>query len=66
MAIISFYDIDEEQVATWARANCPSFVCWVVYESNDLDEDWYFRYEFEFTDEHDAMLFRLKWDGNGR
>jgi hypothetical protein len=63
MAIVTFYDINEETVSTWARKNCPSFVCWLVYESTDLDETWLLRYEFEFTDNHDAMLFQLRWQG---
>jgi len=63
MAIVVLFDIDEIELSTWARENCPSFVCWLVYESELADEDWYLRYEFEFTNEQDAMLFQLKWEG---
>ncbi len=65
MAIVVFYDIDEEKIASWARTYCPSFVCWLVYDSDDMAEDWYLRYEFEFADEQDAVLFQLKWEGDG-
>lgn len=65
MAIVTFYDIDEEKLASWAKENCPSFICWLVHESEDYDTEWYLRYEFEFTDDRDAMLFQLKWDGDG-
>lgn len=69
MAIVTLFDIDEIELSTWARKNCPSFVCWLVYENNESlfstdEQDWYLRYEFEFTNEHDAMLFQLKWMGN--
>ena len=63
MAVVELFDIDEVEISTWARKNCPSFVSWLVYESTDFDSHWFMRYEFEFTNEHDAMLFRLKWDG---
>lgn len=63
MAIVILYDVEEEKLASWARENCPTFICWLVYESDDINEDWYLRYEFEFTDEYDAMLFQLKWQG---
>lgn len=68
MAIITLYDIDEITVSDWARQNCASFVGWLVYEYNqgwftDDDATWFMRYEFEFEDEHEAMLFQLRWDG---
>ena len=52
-------------------ANCSSFVGWLIYENGealsligyDDDIDWYIRYEFEFADEQEAMLFQLKWQG---
>ena len=65
MAIVTLYDVDEVNISTWARKNCPSFLCWLVYESQDINEEWYMQYNFEFGDEHDAMLFQLKWAGHG-
>ena len=64
MAIVTLFDINEIELSTWARKNCPSFVCWLVYESSNIDDDWYMQYNFEFTNDHDAMLFQLKWAGN--
>jgi hypothetical protein len=53
-------------------ANCASFVGWLIYENGEAlsftgfydDEiDWHIRYEFEFADDQEAMLFQLKWQG---
>lgn len=70
MAIVSLYDIDEDTLSRWAMANCSSFVGWLIYENSDAFDfvnidpnDWYVRYEFEFEDEQEAMLFQLKWQG---
>lgn len=67
MAIIVLYDIDEDQLREWALENCPSFISWMIYENGDgfdvLDPEWYVRYEFEFGDEQEAMLFQLRWQG---
>jgi hypothetical protein len=69
MAIVILYDIDEIEVATWTRQNCPSLSSWLVYENNPLwgdpgeNDPWFARYEFEFGDEQEAMLFQLRWDG---
>lgn len=72
MAIVALYDIDEREVAAWARKNCPSFRGWMYYENESLyfgrdkyiGESWDFRFEFEFTDEQEAMFFQLKWGGS--
>jgi len=29
----------------------------------DDDIEWFIRYEFEFTDEQEAMMFQLRWQG---
>ena len=71
MAIVSLYDIDEDTLSRWAMANCASFRGWLIYENSealgfvnwDDETEWYVRYEFEFTDEQEAMLFQLKWQG---
>lgn len=71
MAIITLYDINETFTTDWARNNCPSFVGWMVYENDattawswlDNEPEWWIRYEFEFLNEHDAMLFQLRWQG---
>lgn len=71
MAIVKLYDIDEDALSNWAIENCPSFRGWLIYENSDaftfqyLDEDaeWIVRYEFEFTDEQEALLFQLRWQG---
>jgi hypothetical protein len=71
MAIVILYDINEFEVSSWARINCASFVSWLIYENEDallltyIDEgpDWKIRYEFEFTDQYEAMIFQLRWQG---
>lgn len=71
MAIVQLYDIDENAVSQWAIENCKSFAGWLIYDNTssfgfvNLDDefDWMLRYEFEFTDDHEALLFRLKWQG---
>jgi len=67
MAIVTLYDIDEDQLKEWAVENCPSFVCWLIYENGNafdvLEPDWWVRYEFEFSEEQEAFLFQLKWQG---
>lgn len=68
MATVILYDINESAVADWARKNCSSFVAWLVYENDELtffadDPEWCTRYEFDITDEQEAMMFQLKWQG---
>lgn len=68
MAVIKLYDIDEEELSSWAKKNCSSFVGWYIFENDpfallDDDVDWAVRYEFEFTNEQEAMLFQLRWQG---
>jgi hypothetical protein len=71
MAIVVLYDIDEDKISRWAIENCPSFIGWLIYENSDafsfvdLDDEteWMVRYEFEFVNEQEAMLFQLRWQG---
>ena len=70
MAIVQLFDIDEYTVSSWAIENCPGFCGWVIYEKPDIfhfdvdDENlWMIRYEFEFTNDQDAILFQLRWQG---
>ena len=67
MAIVSLFDINETTVAEWARNNCPSFEGWFVYENDilflDDDPEWCTRYEFEFADDQEALMFQLRWQG---
>jgi hypothetical protein len=71
MAIVTLYDIDEDTLSRWAITNCYSFVSWLIYENSealsfigyDDEAEWYIRYEFEFTDEQEALLFQMKWQG---
>ena len=46
-----------EEMLTWARVNCPSYI------TNDAvkkdRDDWYYR--FYFGQEKDYLLFALKW-----
>lgn len=68
MAIVTLYDIDEDTLSDWARANCPSFISWYITENDPFavlepDCEWATRYKFEFTDEREALLFQLKWQG---
>lgn len=71
MAIVTLYDINEDELTNWAMKNCPSFVSWLIYENSealsfigyDDEVEWYVRYEFEFTNDQEAMLFQLRWQG---
>ena len=71
MAIVTLYDIDEDTLSKWAIVNCPSFQGWLIYENSDAfgfvdwddETEWMIRYEFEFADDHEAMLFQLRWQG---
>jgi len=71
MAIVTLYDIDEDQLREWAVENCPSFSNWLIYTNKDAfsffeqedDPVWQVRYEFEFNNEQDAILFQLRWQG---
>lgn len=68
MAVIKLYDIDEDELSNWAKKNCPSFVGWYIIENDPFalledDVEWGVRYEFEFTNEQEAMLFQLRWQG---
>lgn len=72
MAIVKLYDIDEDTLTRWAITYCSSFCGWLIYENSDAfgfanwedNTEWMVRYEFEFADEHEAMLFQLKWQGH--
>jgi len=72
MAIVQLYDIDEGIVSGWARANCKSFAGWLIYDNSfgcvNLDDriDWMIKYEFEFADDHEALLFQLRWQGTDK
>jgi len=71
MAIITLYDIDEDTLSRWAIKNCPSFQGWLIYENSDAfgfvnwddEAEWMIRYEFEFANDREAMLFQLRWQG---
>jgi len=71
MAIVKLYDINEDILSNWAIENCPSFVSWLIYENSDAFADvnldnynkWMLRYEFEFINDQEAMLFQLRWQG---
>ena len=70
MAIVKLHDIDENSLSEWAIENGPSCRGWLIYEnpdafSFDIDDEnlWMIRYEFEFADERDAILFQLRWQG---
>ena len=71
MAIVQLFDIDEKLVSDWAMTHCASFQGWLIYENSDafgfasFDDtvDWMVRYEFEFRDNSEAMLFQLRWQG---
>jgi hypothetical protein len=71
MAIVTLYDIDEHAASSWAIENCPTFEGWLITENSDAfgftmwyeDSEWNLKYEFEFFDELEAMLFQLRWQG---
>ena len=50
----------QEEAISWARANCPSFRGLYFYENEYLTDDPEY-YEFVFEQEHDAILFGLKF-----
>jgi hypothetical protein len=46
----------------WAKENCPSYI------TNDVHMDGYNTYDinkvdYHFSDEKDALLFALRWNG---
>jgi len=56
----------EREIVWWARDNCPSFGAWYIYEDsfNNIDRDeWNTEYRFTFSNEKDAILFQLRWQG---
>jgi hypothetical protein len=56
----------EREIMCWARDNCPSFGAWYVYEDsiNNIDTDeWNTEFRFTFSDERDALMFQLRWQG---
>lgn len=71
MATINLYDINEDELSKWAIENCVSFQGWIIYENSDAfgfvnldsEAEWMVRYEFEFADDQEAMLFQLRWQG---
>ena len=71
MAIVTLYDIDEDVASKWAIKNCPTLEGWLVTENSDAfgfvawddEPEWSLRYDFEFADELEAMLFQLRWQG---
>jgi hypothetical protein len=72
MATVILYDVEEIPITEWARNHCLSFVGWMIYENEatigwiDDDPDWWARYEFEFTNEQEALIFQLRWQGQSR
>jgi hypothetical protein len=69
MAIVTLYDIDEDKLSQWAIENCPNFISWLIIENSEAlmfigdNVDWHIRYEFEFANEQEALLFQLRWQG---
>lgn len=65
MAIVILYDINEPELVQWAKENCSSLICWTIYENDHaqwiVDDAWQQRFEFDFNDPKDALMFRLKW-----
>ena len=62
---VELTDINEADAVAWAREHCSSFCSWLIYEGEsyagvDLDP---IRYQFEFYNEQDAVLFQLRWQG---
>lgn len=56
---------DMIEVVEWIKEHCPSFVEYsvieVAWEIERTDDDPWFRFEVEFTNERDATLFLLRW-----
>ena len=51
-----------EQAAIWARVNCPNYVNHEVIDVSDFSGDQDIIAEYQFTDEKDAMWFKLRWE----
>jgi hypothetical protein len=62
---VEVFGINEDAAVAWAREHCASFCSWLIY--NDASFGTWdatpARYEFEFYDEQDAMLFLMRWGG---
>ena len=53
------------EVANWLQEHCSSYVNYrvieVAWEIERTDDDPWFRFEVEFSDERDATMFLLRW-----
>ena len=66
MITLSFINLENDnEIGMWAFENCPSFNGWTQTTSDYLinDEDFDTHYIFYFTDERDAVIFQLRWQG---
>lgn len=62
MTPISFLNIEsEKELIQWAINNCPTFACTTVKFVRDSDGSRDSLHVFYFSDEKDAMWFRLNW-----
>lgn len=47
--------------AIWATKHCPSFKHFDILETSDVSYEFDQVCEYEFTDERDVFMFKLRW-----
>jgi len=57
---VVLYEIDEGELIEWAINNCDSFI-YKTHKDARIDDHFTSLHQFYFTDEKDAMWFRLHW-----
>jgi hypothetical protein len=64
--IVTLVDVEDDiQIGQWAQENCPSFTGWLVVDTfHDPDADSIEDFRFYFTQEQDAMIFLMRWQGS--
>ena len=60
---VELTDINEADAVAWAKEHCSSFCSWLIYEDQTYLGYEPTRYQFEFYNEQDAVLFQLRWQG---
>jgi hypothetical protein len=53
--------VTEADAAHWAWKHCPSFKGWESMDVSDVSVMFDVVVEFRFADEHDALMFTLRW-----
>ena len=59
---VSFTDIsDWREREEWALIHCDTFIYRTITDVSDVSDTYDTVYEFYFSEEKDAMWFKLKW-----